>query len=168
MDETFKDSGESQDPRIGQARKIARFGLIFSLIFSLLSVGTLLSSPDSQTSSSSNIWNAEEITENYESVDASWVPAGYSIWSSDSSVAWRYAARHDCDIYDCIQVEIISRSGCPNSLYAALNWLDSSEYVLSYDNASLPSVRAMQVAKLRFDDIDGSAKTGEVAEISCR
>ena len=168
MDETLNDSLETQDPRVRQASKIARLGIIFSLIFSLLSIGTLLSTSESENSSSLSSWDSGELMDDFVSVDTSWVPAGYSIWSDDSNVAWRYAARHDCDDYDCIQVEIISQTGCPNSLYAALNWLDSSKYVLSYDNASLPSVRALQIAKLRFDDIEGSAKTGELAEINCR
>lgn len=164
-------SVEVQDTRVLLARKIAIFGMVISLVASLLAIGSIALS-DSGSSSSSSSAFSEDYMDEFESVygDTSWVPAGYDAWENDSNVAWKYSSHSDyeCENYTCIQIEMITRAGCPNSVYAALNWLDSSGSVISYDNASLPNLRAMQVAKLKFDDVAGSSDKGQLAEVNCR
>lgn len=172
MEETNPSTSfEVQDSRVLLAKKIATFGMIISLVASLLAIGSIAAS-DSESSSSSSSSVSEDYMDEFESVygDTSWVPAGYDAWESDSNVAWKYSSHSDfeCDNYTCIQIEMITRTGCPNSLYAALNWLDSGGSVISYDNASLPTLRAMQVAKLKFDDVTDSSDKGLLAEVNCR
>jgi hypothetical protein len=164
-------SPEIQDGRALLAKKIASFGLIISMVLSLIAVGSIVSSNSNDSDSSGSSVSQNYIDE-FESVygDTSWIPAGYDVWENDSSVAWKYSDNSDyeCDNYACLQVEVIAQTGCPNSLYAALNWLDSGGSVIAYDNASLPSLRSMQVAKLKFDDVAGSSDKGQLAEINCR
>lgn len=170
MDENYAEvSLEVQDPRVGQAKKIARYGIVLSVLFALLSIGSLLSTSNSEPATSSGGWSSQDSLDDSEAgySDRSWVPIGYDVWESDSNVAWRWAVKNDCDEYDCLTAQFISRYGCPEGFYAAVNWLDAGEAVISYDNSTLPSLNAMQVAKMRFDDRDGSSKTGQIAEIKC-
>jgi hypothetical protein len=153
---------ENLDPRIGISKNIAKFGLVFSIILSVLAIGSIISAPDSNSenvSSESNVGNVP---------DVSWAPPGFTVWPDDSNVAYRWTEKSNCDNYGCVQAEFMSKNGCPSSFYAAVNWLDSGNSVISYDNATLPSLKSMQVAKLRFDDVEGSSKSAQMAEINCR
>jgi hypothetical protein len=105
--------------------------------------------------------------DDFGSADTSWVPIGYNVWNSDSTLAWRWADANNCDEYDCLTAQFISRYGCPTGFYAAVNWLDAGDAVISYDNSTLPALNAMQVAKMRFEDRDGISDTGQMAEIKC-
>ena len=150
------------DKRVGQSKIIAICGLIFSIIFSVFSIGSILSAPDSTTRISSNDSVGPTAP------DTSWAPADFTIWSTNPEVAYRWATKSVCDNYGCVQAEFVSKNGCPNSFYAAINWLDSADSVVSYDNSTLPSLNPLQIAKLRFDDIEGSGKSAQMAEINCR
>ena len=152
------------DPRVGQSKSIALYGIIISLILSGFTVGSLIGTPRSDSLNSSADYSYEN------EYDNSWVPAGYTAWYKDSNIAWRWANKgsYDCDEYSCLAVDFISRTGCPNGLYADLNWLDSNDNVFAYDSASLPSLYDMQTAKLRFYDRDELGDTGQIASIECR
>ena len=155
-------SVQETDPRVAQSKTIALYGVIFSLIFAAFSIGTLLSSTNSATEAGLSDYVSENL------FDDSWAPSGFNVWSDNSNIAYRWALKNNCDNYGCVQAEFISKDGCPNSFYAAVNWLDSNDSVISYDNSTLPSLSSMQIAKLRFDDIEGSSETAQMAEISCR
>ena len=149
------------------AKQIGIFGIALSLLFSLIAIVSISSNTSEDSAySSEELFADESFAE--EAIDLYWAPAGFTVWSSDPNVAYKWAAKNNCDQYGCISAEFISKMGCPNSFYAALNWLDSNDSVISYDNASLPSLGVMQIAKLRFDDIEGSSTTGQMAEINCR
>jgi hypothetical protein len=92
---------------------------------------------------------------------------GFTAWSEDSNIAWRWASKNNCQDYDCISAEFISQNGCPSGLYAALNWLDSNKLVVSYTNDTIPSLLPMQTAKLRFDDYEDVGKSGQMSTINC-
>lgn len=150
------------DPRVGLSKRIALFGILSSLIFSVLAFGSLLMANDNSSTDSSS---------NYDSganVQDMWAPPEFTIWTGDSNVAYKWTPQANCDNYGCVQAEFISQYGCPNSFYAAVNWLDKNDSVISYDNSSLPSLNAMQIAKLRFDDIEGTGQSAQMAEINCR
>jgi hypothetical protein len=161
----------SVDKRVRDSREIAKwfFGIsivlmVITIIASVGSSSTRISAVDEFLASQSNTSNTPDTS----SWDSSWVPSGFTAWSTDSNVAWKWVDKSNCDNYSCVTAEFISRDGCPSGLYAAINWLDSSDAVVSYDNATLPSLLAMQTAKLRFDDIQELGKSGQMAEISCR
>ena len=145
------------------------FGL--SVIFMVISIAASLGSSSARTDLVDALDSYVE-SENIETNnwDSSWVPSGFTAWSIDSNIAWRWTPKNNysCDSYDCLSAEFISQTGCPSGLYAALNWLDSNGSVVAYDNASLPSLLPMQTAKLKFEDIQDSSSSGQIAEINCR
>ena len=159
------------DRRVKQSREIAKwfFGvsivlMVISVIASVGNSSTGISAVDEFLASQSETSDTSD-TSNW---DSSWVPSGFTAWSTDSNIAWKWAEKDNCDNYACLTAEFISRDGCPSGLYAALNWLDSNDAVVSYDNATLPSLLPMQTAKLRFDDIQELSESGQIAEINCR
>lgn len=159
------------DKRVKVAREIAKIAGVASLALSLVATISFLNSP-SKSFFDSELSSIEELfeTDNLESSswDDSWVPAGFKAWSEDSNIAWRWAAKHNCQDYGCISAEFISQYGCPSGLYAAINWLDTSDSVVSYSNDSIPSLLSMQIAKMRFDDIEDIGDSGQMSTINCR
>ena len=118
--------------------------------------GSETTTTDSRPESS----NLEEI------VDDSWVPEGFEVLPSNTNVAIRFPGQ-DCDDYNCIDIEFVTKSGC-SYFYAAVNALTKQGgSVIGYDNASLPSIRPLQVAKLRFEDTSNSSGYMEIAEVIC-
>ena len=98
-------------------------------------------------------------------VTADWFPAGFHVWPDDPNVAFKWA-NGSCDYYKCTFANFISQYGC-SSFYAAVNLLDSSDAVIGYSNGTLPSLAPMQIAKLRFDDIEGNSSSSLMSEIKC-
>lgn len=156
------------DNRKKLARDIARWFFGISILLMGISIAASLSSGSNRTSAVEEFLSTQSETSDTSSWDSSWVPSGFTVWSTDSNIAWKWADKDNCDDYGCLSVDFISRDGCPSGLYAALNWLDSNDAVVSYDNATLPSLQPMQTAKLRFDDVQDLSESGQLAEISCR
>ena len=104
---------------------------------------------------------------NTNSWDDSWVPTGFTAWSEDSNIAWKWALKNNCNDYACVTAEFISLGGCPTGLYVALNWLDRNDSVVSYTNETLPSLLAMQKAKLTFEDYEEVSSSGQISTIRC-
>lgn len=157
------------DSREKLAKKIARIAGVTALALSLISIISLTNSNSSQSSGLDEIDNLlQSDTTDTNLWDASWVPAGFTAWPQDSNIAWKWATKNNCQDYGCISAEFISANGCPNGLYAAINWLDGNDSVVSYSNDSIPSLLAMQTARLRFDDIEEISKTGQMSTINCR
>jgi len=65
-------------------------------------------------------------------------------------------------------LSVTSESGCPRGLYVETNLLNSGGTVVSWTNASVPSLRPGQKAKLPLYTYDRSVDGIELAEISCR
>ena len=160
------------DPREKTARSIKFVTGVASIILSLISIAAITSQ------SSNSILNVQDILDSYDSTivpdstsdsswDSSWVPSGYTVWAEDSNLAWKWGSNNNCTDYGCVSAQFISRDGCPQSFYAAVNWLDGNDSVVSYANATLPSLNSMQSAKLKFDDIEGTGKSAQMASISC-
>lgn len=163
------------DKRVKQSRDIAKWFFGISIVLMLISIVASVTGGSTRTSVLDELFSTQSDTSNMDSsdtsnIDSSWVPSEFTVWATDSNIAWKWAekASYNCDNYSCITVQFISRDGCPTGLYAALNWLDKNDAVVSYDNATLPSLLPMQTAKLRFDDIQELGKSGQMAEINCR
>jgi hypothetical protein len=156
-----------------QSREIAKWFFGISILLMVISIIASVSNSSPRTSAVDEFFSSQTDTSDTSDTsdwDSSWVPSGFTAWSTDSNIAWKFASKssYNCDNYSCISVEFISRDGCPNGLYAAINWLDANDAVVSYDNATLPSLLSMQSAKLRFDDIQEIGDSGQMAEINCR
>ena len=170
-DAVSDDENTVVDKRRKLSHDIAKWFFGLSVTLMLISIGASIGSNSARTDLVDALDSFSQ-SESFEtnSWDSSWVPSGFTAWSIDSNIAWRWTPKsnYSCDRYDCLSAEFISQTGCPSGLYAALNWLDSNGAVVSYDNASLPSLLPMQTAKLRFEDIQDSSSSGQIAEINCR
>ena len=157
------------DKREKLAREIAKIVGVTTLALSLVATVTFANSPSNSFSSELSALDDLLDSDAYDrnSWDDTWVPAGFTAWSDDSNIAWRWTSKNDCQDYDCISAEFISQNGCPKGLYAALNWLDSNNLVVSYANDTIPSLLPMQTAKLRFDDYEDVGKSGQMSTINC-
>jgi hypothetical protein len=155
------------DPRASLARKLTLIFLLFSLVLSGVTSATLLSSKGDDFTSDFATDYYHDPTLDDSDWDTSWIPYDFSQWSDDSNIAWRWADNNDCDTYACVSAEFISRDGCSGGFYVAVNWLDEYDNVISYTNESLPSLQALQTAKLRFDDFEENSDSGQVVEIRC-
>lgn len=171
----FLVDAKAVDSRVRLAKNIGILGLVSTLILSIIFVVAAVGLNNDQNATFNDTLNSLSTSSNTDNSstsdvfsDSSWVPSGYNVWPSDSNIAWKWVEKAQCTDYECVQTFFISRDGCPNGLYAAVNWLDSSENAVSYNNASLPSLRALQIAKLKFDDIEGTGKTAQMSEINCR
>lgn len=170
MDEDFLNQHETfqVDNRVRKSREIAKWFFGISIILMFICIISSVATGSTKSDAVDDFLSSQSDSLDTSGWDSSWVPMGFTAWSSDSNIAWKWSDKNNCDNYGCISVDFISRDGCPSGLYAALNWLDSNDTVVSYDNATLPSLLPMQTAKLRFDDIQELGKSGQMAEINCR
>lgn len=157
------------DPRASLARRLAVIFIAVSVVLSGISSFALLGNKVDDYSYAEDFGTDyyDDSASDDLSWDSSWIPAGFSAWTDDSNIAWRWADKNDCTDYSCLSAEFISEFGCPRGLYVAVNWLDGNDNVVSYTNESLPSLLAMQTAKLRFDDYEEISDSGQISEISC-
>lgn len=162
-----------RDPREDLAKRIALIFGSVSLVLALIATGLFATSSGKSDSDYTDYTSS--LTANDNAIkDSSWVPNGFTVWNDDSNIAWKWSdsGDYECGTYTCIEAQFISRDGCNSGFYAAVNWFDQAANqngsVIGYDNASLPALFSMQVAKIQFDDTSDSAKSGQVSEIDCR
>lgn len=91
-------------------------------------------------------------------------PAGFETW--EDGIAWRYVQDPDCDYGGCWQVEVVTRDGCPDGLYVALNILDG-ETVVGTTNDLIGSVAPDEVARLTLTTFEEGPRSGRLTEITC-
>jgi hypothetical protein len=104
------------------------------------------------------------------SSDTFWAPTGFNVWSEDTNVAYRWAKNSEfkCQYGDyCNAILVISKNGCPNSLYAEIALLDSAGTQVGYDNDTASSIPSMGKAKLQFEYSDQGSETARITKISC-
>lgn len=100
----------------------------------------------------------------------SWNPEGYSVVAPDQGIAvrWLDSGEYKCEYYDwCWGMEVISRWGCPSSLYAEINLLNKNGVNIGWTNDSTQGLRAGDKAILVFGTYEASAESARLADISC-
>ena len=168
-DEHIALSSVDVDSRSAISKKIAIGSLAICLLLSLVTTVSAVTHKSSQNEILNNMLNSlQSQTDTSPTFDTSWVPDGFTIWPSDSNVAYQWVADPVCNDYTCNQATFISQNGCPANFYAALNFLDSSDSVIGYTNATLPSLLPMQKAILRFEDTSNSAASAQMSDITCQ
>jgi len=146
-------------------KKLGIFGIAALVL--LLTLSACSSSSDSSAESITENSIAENEVEEA-TPDDSWVPTGFTAWYLDTDVAYRYPGTKNCDDYNCVDIEFVTRYGC-SDFYVAANYLDGPDgNVIGYDNATLPSLRPLQKAKLRFEDTSNTSFDWQISDISCR
>ena len=152
-----------QKPRNGYRKGSIFWNLGILFVFICVIIGALSHKNSAET-------NAGNVNNGAPATDSSWAPSGYTSFSN--SIAYNVPDKQNCspEFVYCFQYEFITKTGCPNGFYAALNWKDKSGAVLDYTNSSLPSLQPMQVAKLTFNfTISADAGFGglDIAEVKC-
>jgi hypothetical protein len=93
-----------------------------------------------------------------------WYPRGYSEYSTGIATKWDNSGGDDC--YDCTYAKllVLSQDGCPNGVYAEVNFLNSAGAVEDWTNDTVPSLGVNGVALLKFESY--SATSGGSVSIS--
>jgi len=160
------------DKRALLAKRIGMYGLALTLILTITIVISGINKKDSSNQGIGSILDKAALAAlptAPAAVDTSWVPSGFNVWTADANIAWQWVTVGTCTgEYGCVTAKFVSQVGCPNGLYVATNWLDKQNNVISYSNATLPSLLPLQTAKLQFDDINGDGQSARIAEINCR
>jgi hypothetical protein len=135
----------------------------------IILISNLFSSTDSPSGNNSNSGSSNS---NYiqESEDSSWIPKGFSAYSQDQNIAWRWLknSEFECSYGDsCWGLMVISKQGCPNGLYAELSLLDKNRVQVGYTNDTLSAAQPLQKSKMIFESFEEAAETGQLSKISC-
>ena len=136
----------------------------------LIILYTLGNSSGSETNSNSTSTNSSAGTDT-NSYDDTWMPAGFTGYASDDSIAWRWGTKAETSCTyssgSCWSVILIAKDGCPQSLYGEVNIFDKNDIQMSYTNDTLGTVQPMQKVKLTFDTFDESAQSANISKFSC-
>ena len=102
-----------------------------------------------------------------------WWPEGYNEWLLDQNVAWRWQATSEfrCTYSGidgrCFGIEVVTRDGCPDSLYVELSLIDANGAAIGFTNDTAGAILPGQHAKLVLDTFEMSAVQGRVTQITC-
>lgn len=158
------DDENGLDARARIAKKIGIVGIAASIILSSITVLAVVGNKSNGETSLDSISSTLESLNS----DIDWVPLGFEAWSDDTNVAYKFPGTRNCEDHNCVDIQFVSRYGC-SSFYAAANYLDGPDgNVIGFDNATLPSLQPLQVAKLRFEDVTDTSLNWQISEISCR
>ncbi|CAN2190478.1 Domain of unknown function DUF2510 [Candidatus Nanopelagicaceae bacterium] len=101
--------------------------------------------------------------------DVTWVPSGYTPWSDDKSIAWKWDRSAGNDCYSCRYwtVEVVSKLGCSGGVYAEMNILQNGT-VIDYTNDTLSYLAPGQKGRLSLETYKEGSFTGTLTELTCR
>jgi Protein of unknown function (DUF2510) len=101
--------------------------------------------------------------------DVTWVPSGYTPWSDDKSIAWKWDRSAGNDCYSCRYwtVEVVSKLGCSGGVYGEMNILQNGT-VVDYTNDTLSYLSPGQKGRLSFETYRDGTFTGRLTELTCR
>ena len=101
--------------------------------------------------------------------DVTWVPSGYTAWSEDKSVAWKWGKNvgNKCGGCSYWIADVVSKNGCLNGLYGELN-ISKNGIVISYTNDSLGYLSPLQSGQLVFETYEEGNIQGRLTELTCR
>jgi hypothetical protein len=111
---------------------------------------------------------SDELTQKYQ-VEPAWYPDGFTEFSSNLAWRWGTKAETNCSYSSgaCWSVMVISKSGCPSSLYGEIKIFDASDVQIDYTNDTTSTVSPLQKVKLTFDTFNKEAETAQIGELSC-
>jgi hypothetical protein len=163
----------TDNPYVKPWYKKKRF--IIPIVFVTLSIIGNVYDGLSGSSSSNNLTMEEqrqkasdELTSKY-AVEPAWYPDGFNEYSDN--VAWRWGTSKETDCSyssgSCWSVMVISKEGCPQSLYGEIKIFDSADVQIDYTNDTTSTVSPMQKVKLTFDTFNDNASTAQIGKLSC-
>lgn len=100
-----------------------------------------------------------------------WNPAGYVVVAPAEGIAMRWLedSEFKCGYEGdwCWGMEVISRWGCPSSLYVEINMQNKNGVNIGWTNDTAQGLGAGDKAQLIFGTYDSQAETARLAEVSC-
>ena len=99
-----------------------------------------------------------------------WWPSDFSPSPEDDNVAFRFMdnGTYECEFGGrCKGVEVITRDGCPTSLYVEASILDAGGTNIGFTNDTTSGLAAGQRAKLILEFFEESADSIRITDISC-
>jgi hypothetical protein len=98
---------------------------------------------------------------------APWYPEGYTLWSSDLAWQWLDRSELDCSVDSCWGMFVMTRYGCPTSLWVELQITDPSGTVVDSLVDSVGTLERGQQARLSFSSIEEGPLQAEPVEMAC-
>ena len=136
-------------------------------IFCLWLLGTVVEKVSPSTSSSAS----SSAAESRDTIDDSWIPAGFNAYSEDQSLAWRWGTKSETKCTyssgSCWSVMVTSKDGCPSGIYGEIAILDKSDVQIDYTNYTTTRVLAGTNVKMTFDTFNEEADTARLSKLSC-
>jgi len=103
------------------------------------------------------------------SQDSAWFPMGFHQWRLEE-IAYRFIAGASCSystVSACAHYEIITRDGCPSSLYVEVSFTDDNGTQVDWSNATATSLTAGEKAQLEFVSFKQKATKVKITKIDC-
>lgn len=162
------------DGRQGEGKNL-KFREVHIILIVLILIGTFLMVKgfkgkdfDPAKAEQQRIIASNNLSDKY-SAKPNWFPNGFSEYQE--GIAWRWGSNKETNCSyssgSCWSVIVISRYGCPRSIYAELAIYDSGDTQIDYTNDTTTNVLAMEKVKLTFDTFNEEASTARLAELNC-
>jgi hypothetical protein len=94
-------------------------------------------------------------------------PAGMTKYDSTTAYAWVTPKTGECISDRCWAMDVVTRDGCPTSLYVELSLTDSAGTNVGFTNDVAGVVSAGQKAHLIFDSFEDAASKATLADVTC-
>ena len=103
-------------------------------------------------------------------VEVNWAPKSYTQY--DDSIAYKYTTNKGswpCQDCNFVKITIIANVGCPDGVYAEVNFKNSSGTVVEWTNDSIPYLGPGEKAILTFQNYpyDSNITKGQLTALSC-
>lgn len=98
----------------------------------------------------------------------SWVPpSGFNKYSDKIAIKWSDKNSFTCKYHACVQLEVVTESGCSN-LYVEVSNEDDNGNNVGWTNETTTGLAPNQKAKLLFEATQGEENTiAKITKISC-
>ncbi len=99
-----------------------------------------------------------------------WYSEGFEAFNSEIAIRYLSTNEYSCDFSfgNCASIDVITKFGCSDGLYAESNLMNNAGVVVDWSNDTLPYLAPNQIANLKFAyGISVSGGKFEVTEINC-
>ena len=93
-------------------------------------------------------------------------PSGFTAYSSSIAYKW-IGGGSDCLGVRCWSIDVVTRDGCPTSLYVEASIENSSGTQVDYSNDVATALRADQRARLQFETFETSGSKISLTQFTC-
>ena len=113
----------------------------------------------------------EKLSENYKRWPEDIIPYDFKIFPLDKNIAYRWVPSSEtlepCEAKNCKSLEVISRFGCPNNLFAEVIFEDDNEKNIGFTNDLTPSVFPNEKVLFKFRSWEKDLKYWSLRKLNC-